>query len=98
MKINKSMAPARGWVKKSLYAGIVMGLAMSVSMSFAGQKPKKDNGNITTPFARIAHIQAVKDEYGKLDREATYLKAQAVATAIATYVATENDTTSGVNP
>ena len=44
-----------------------------------------------TPFARIAHVQVVKDEHGKLDREATYLKAQAVATAIATYLDEYND-------
>jgi uncharacterized protein (DUF302 family) len=72
-----------------------MGLAMSASLSFAGEKPKADNGNTMTPFARIAHVQVVKDEYGNIDREATYLKAKAVATAIATYVATVNDTTSG---
>ena len=97
MKIetNKSGSTVGGWVKKSLCAGIVMGLAMSASMSFAGQKFKEDRGNIMTPFARIAHVQVVKDEYGKLDREATYKKAKAVATAIATYVHTVNDKDSG---
>jgi uncharacterized protein (DUF302 family) len=68
-----------------------MGLSMTAGMSLAGQKPKADNGNIMTPFARIAHVQVVKDEYGKLDREATYLKAKAVATAIASYVDEFND-------
>jgi len=91
MKINKSKAPARGWVKKALCAGIVMGLAMSASMSFAGQKPKADNGKIMTPFARIAHVQVVKNEYDNIDREATYIKAKAVATAIATYLDEYND-------
>ena len=91
MNINKSRAPARGWMKKALCAGVIMGLSMTAGMSFAGQKPKADNGNIMTPFARIAHVQVVKDEYGKLDREATYIKAKAVATAIATYVHTVND-------
>lgn len=94
MKIdtNQSGSTVGGWVKKSLCAGIVMGLAMSASLSFAGEKFKEDNGNIMTPFARIAHVQVVKDEYGNLDREATYIKAKEVATAIATYVATVNDT------
>jgi uncharacterized protein (DUF302 family) len=91
MKTDKSRAPARGWVKKALCAGIVMGLVMSASLSFAGTKPKKDNGNTMTPFARIAHVQVVKDEYDNIDREATYIKAKAVATAIATYVANVND-------
>ena len=94
MKIdtNKPSSTVGGWVKKSLCAGIVMGLAMSASLSFAGTKFKEDRGNIMTPFARIAHVQVVKDEYGNLDREATYIKAKEVATAIATYVATVNDT------
>ena len=93
MKIdtNISGSPVGSWVKKSLYAGIVMALAMSVSMSFAGQKPKKDNGNIMTPFAQIAKIRVVKDEHGNINREATYLKAKAIATAIATYVDEYND-------
>ena len=95
MKTEQSRAPARGWMKKALCAGIVMGLAMSASMSFAGTKFKEDRGNIMTPFARIAHVQVVKDEYGNLDREATYIKAKAVATAIATYVHTVNDKDSG---
>ena len=92
---NKSGSTAGSWVKKSLCAGIVMGLAMSASISFAGEKPKADNGKLMTPFARIAHIKVVKDEYGKIDREATDIKAKAVATAIATYVAGVNDTISG---
>ena len=95
MKTNKSRTPARGWMKKALCAGVIMGLSMTAGMSFAGQKPKADNGNIMTPFAQIAKIQVVKDEHGNINREATYIKAQAIATAIATYVATENDTTSG---
>ena len=89
---NKSGSTVGRWVKKSLCAGIVMGLAMSASVSFAGEKPKKDNGNIMTPFAQIAKIQVVKDERGNINREATYLKTQEIATAIATYVASVNDT------
>jgi len=94
MKIdtNQSGSTVGRWVRKSLCAGIVMGLAMSASMSFAGTKFKEDRGNIMTPFARIAHVQVVKDEYGNLDREATYIKAKEVATAIAEYVAGVNDT------
>ena len=91
IETNISGSTAGSWVKKLLYAGIVMGLAMSASMSFAGTKFKEDRGNIMTPFARIAHVQVVRDEYGKLDREATYIKAKAVATAIATYVDEYND-------
>ena len=91
MNNEQSRAPARGWVKKALCAGVIMGLSMTAGMSFAGEKPKKDNGNTMTPFARIAHVQVVKDEYDNIDREATYIKAKAVATAIATYVANVND-------
>jgi uncharacterized protein (DUF302 family) len=92
MKNEQTRAPARSWVKKALCAGVIMGLSMTAGMSYAGEDPKDDNGNIMTPFARIAHVQVVKDEHGDIDREATYIKAKAVATAIATYVATVNDT------
>lgn len=96
MKTEKSGASARNWVKKALCAGVIIGLSMTAVTSIAGQKPKKDNGNTMTPFARIAHVQVVKDEYGNIDREATYKKANAVALAIASYVNTYNDkTTSG---
>ncbi|MEN8107956.1 MAG: DUF302 domain-containing protein [Pseudomonadota bacterium] len=92
MKTEQSRAPARGWVKKALCAGVIMGLSMTAGMSFAGHEPKDDNGNTMTPYARIAKIQVVKDEYGTIDREATYNKAAAVALDIATYIATVNDT------
>ena len=91
MKNEQSRAPARGWVKKALCAGVIMGLSMTAGMSLAGQKPKEDNGNLMTPFARIAHVQVVKDEYDNIDRKATYIKANAVALAIASYVNTFND-------
>ena len=84
---NKSGSTAGHWVKKSLCAGIVMGLAMSASTSFAGMGFKEDHGKIMTPFARIAHVKVVKDEYGNLDRKATYDKARAVSVAIANYLA-----------
>ena len=88
---NKSGSTAGHWVKKSLCAGIVMGLAMSASTSFAGMGFKEDHGKIMTPFARIAHVKVVKDEYGNLDRKATYDKARAVSVAIANYLAKYND-------
>lgn len=93
MKIdtNKSDSTVGRWVKKSLCAGIVMGLTMSASTAFAGMGYKEDHGNQMTPFARIAHVKVAKDEYGNLDRAATYAKAKAVAVAIAEYVAKYND-------
>ncbi len=93
MKIdtNKFGSNVGHWVKKSLCVGIVMGLAMSAGTSIAGQKAKKDNGNLMTPFSRIAHIQVVKNEYGDIDRKATYDKARAVSVAIANYLANVND-------
>jgi len=91
MKNEQTRAPARGWVKKALCAGVIMGLSMTAGMSFAGQKPKADNGNIMTPFARIAKIPVVKDEYGFINYVATYDKARDVALAIANYVDTVTD-------
>jgi hypothetical protein len=93
MKLNthKSDSNVGRWVKKSLCTGIVLGLALSTSMAFAGQKFKRGHGKQVTPFARIAHIQVVKDKFGNIDREATYNKARAISVAIANYLANVND-------
>ncbi|RKZ68279.1 MAG: hypothetical protein DRQ44_04665 [Gammaproteobacteria bacterium] len=88
---NKSGSNVGHWVKKSLCAGIVMGMAMSASTAFAGMKFKEDHGNQMTPFARIAHVKVVKDEYGNIDREETYKETGKVAAAIANYVAKYDD-------
>ena len=87
----KSSSPIGRWVKKSLCAGIVIGMTMSASTAFAGMGYKQDHGKQMTPFARIAHVKVIKDEYGNIDREKTYIETGKVAAAIANYVAKYDD-------
>jgi hypothetical protein len=92
MKIDRSMAPAMGWVRKALCAGVIMSLSMAASVSFAAHNDKANNGNnAMTPFARIAKIPVVQYENGRINREATYNKAKRVALDIARYIAHVDD-------
>jgi len=84
------MAPARGWVKKALCAGVIMGLSMTAGMSYAAKNDKGGDFGMT-PFARIAKVPVVRLENGQIDRAATYNKAKTVALDIARYVAHVND-------
>ena len=54
MKINKSKAPAKGWVKKALCSGVV--LAMSVAATSAVAAKAEDGFNSFTPVSRIAQM------------------------------------------
>jgi hypothetical protein len=89
MKINKSKAPAKGWVKKALCAGVIMGMSMTAGTSFADLNDN-DGNNAITPFARVAQLPVVRVN-GQIDLEATYNKAKAVALVIARYFANKND-------
>lgn len=103
MKITRSGSSMERWMKKVLYAGVILSLSMAAATSFADDDKDKGHGhdndhgkkNVMTPFARIAKIKVVKGKHGEIDREATYEKAGAVALAVANYLATVNDTTSG---
>ena len=100
---NKSGSAVSHWFKNALCIGMVMGLSLSMGTAFADNGDREDRkekheghkdknkGNIMTPFARIAELKVVKGKHGKIDYEATYLKANAVALDIATYIAEEND-------
>jgi uncharacterized protein (DUF302 family) len=91
---EQSRTPARGWVKKALCAGVIMGLSMTAGMSYAAQN---DKGGYTgmTPYARIAKVAVVRKANGQIDREATYNKAKTVALDIARHVAHVDDGPSG---
>ena len=41
MKTNKSRAPARGWVKMALCAGVIMGLSMTAGHVLCGSKTQR---------------------------------------------------------
>jgi len=84
MKTNKS----RGWVKKTLCAGTLLGLAASMGAPTAlasGFEP-------FTPFSRIATLPVVIGSDGvTVDPVATYARVQEAALYLATYVANEED-------
>ena len=85
MKIDKSSAPARGWVKKALCGGAVLGLAMT--MGTTSVMADNDNGfKKFTPVSRIAKMDVVRVN-GQIDYAASYAKARAASVAVATYVA-----------
>jgi hypothetical protein len=102
MYTNRSGSTVGSWVKNALCIGMVMGLSMSAGMAFADRDHDDDDDNRreksekseklnVSPYARIAKIKVVKGKHGKIDRQATYEKARAVAVAIATYFNEKND-------
>jgi len=88
MKTNKSRVPARGWVRKALYGGAVMGLTMTVAATsaVAGSPTTKQGFKQFTPVSRIAQMNVVRNK-GQIDYAASYAKARAASVAVATYVA-----------
>ena len=95
-KIDENSTPAShlgSWMKKALCSGAVLGLAMSMgTTSVAGSnKDKGEQFNEFTPVNRIAEMPVVRDERGKIDYRASYAKARAASVALATYVATMDE-------
>jgi len=96
MNIDKSKAPARGWVKKTLCGSAVLGLAMTVGAqsALAGNGYAYGYGNddfdTVTPYNRVAKLKIVRTN-GKIDYAATYAKGKAAALYLADYVAKNND-------
>ena len=88
MKTNKS----RGWVRKALCSGVVLGLAMSVAATsaVAGSPATKKGFKQFTPVSRIAQMNVVRVQ-GQIDYEASYAKARAASIALATYVARKKE-------
>ena len=97
MKIDKSRAPTRGWVKKALCSSAVLGLAMTVGAqsAVAGSGYAYGYGNddfaTVTPYNRVAKLKVVRDANGDVDYKATYDKGKAAALHLARYVANYND-------
>jgi len=69
MKTNKSRAPARGWVKKALCGGAILGLAASMGAPTALASGFKE----FTPFTRIATLPAGDDGIARAREAAEYL-------------------------
>ena len=83
MKIDKSRAPAKCWVKKALCSSAVLGLAMTMgaTSALAGR-----DFSPFTPVSRVASMNVVRVQ-GEIDYKASYAKARAASVALATYVA-----------
>ena len=85
--------PVSGWVKKALFGGAALGMAMTLGVPSAIAGNGNDNFATVTPYNRIARLPVVKDAYDQVDHVATYAKVKAAALALATYVANYKDST-----
>ncbi|MCO6411348.1 MAG: DUF302 domain-containing protein [Thiogranum sp.] len=94
-------APLGDSIKKALFGGAALGLALTLSMqpAIAGNGYAyayaygNDDFETVTPYNRVARLPVVKDAYGQVDHVATYAKVKAAALALARYVALNHDAT-----
>lgn len=94
-------APISGLIRKALFGGAALGLAMTMGMQPAAAENGygyayaygNDGFDTITPFNRVARLPVVRDENGMIDHKATYAKVQAAALALANYVARYKDST-----
>ncbi len=89
---NKTAKPATGrWVRKALFGGAALGLAMTLGVPSAIAGNGNDDFATVTPYNRIARLPVVKDANDQVDHVATYAKVKAAALALANYVALYKD-------
>lgn len=86
-------APLSSCIRKTLFAGAALGLAMTLGMPAAMAEDGNDDFATVTPFNRVAKLPVVRDQYGEVDHVATYAKVKAAALALANYVALNHDAT-----
>lgn len=86
-------APLSSCIRKALFAGAALGLAMTLGMPAAMAEDSNDDVATVTPFNRVAKLPVVRDQYGEVDHVATYSKVKAAALALANYVALNHDAT-----
>lgn len=86
-------APLSSCIRKTLFAGAALGLAMTLGMPAAMAGNGNDDFATVTPFNRVARLPVVRDQYGEVDHVATYAKVKAAALALANYVALNHDAT-----
>lgn len=86
-------APLSSCIRKTLFAGAALGLAMTLGMPAAMAEDGNDDFATVTPFNRVARLPVVRDQYGEVDHVATYAKVKAAALALANYVALNHDAT-----
>lgn len=98
-QVTPSTGRARGWVRKAVHAGVMLGLGLAMSAgaptAMAGNGYAYAYGNddfeTVTPYNRVARLPVVKDAAGNIDHVATYAKVKAAALALANYVARYKD-------
>lgn len=83
MNINSKQGKLAGLIKKAIYGGAVLGMAMGANPAMAAN----DGFETFTPFSRVAKMPVVMNDKGEVDHKATYAKAHAASVALATYVA-----------
>lgn len=94
---DKSVSCVAQWTRKTLCAGVLIGLGLAVgsTTAVAGDAGQYRHGQgyannsdfqKFTPVSRMASMNVIRD-HGKIDYAASYAKARAASVAIATYVA-----------
>jgi len=91
MKINKSKAPARGWVKKALCGSAVLGLALGIQSVSASEYGHSKSISFS-PFSRVATMPVKLDINGDFDKDETEKWAKKAGQALGYYLATVNET------
>jgi uncharacterized protein (DUF302 family) len=91
MKINKSKAPARGWVKKALCGSALLGLGLALGIQSVSASEYGHSKSISfSPFSRVATMPVVQTG-GAFDKGATADRAKRAAQALGFYLATVNE-------
>ncbi len=89
---NKTLTTAGHWVRKSLVAGVIMGLGMTMASTSTFAHDDDEECFEIFPFNRVATMPVVRG-IGGVDYKATYEKARAASVYLANYVATNVEAT-----
>ena len=86
MKNEQSRAPARGWMKKALCGGALLGLALGIQSVSASEYGHSKSISFS-PFSRIATMPVVQTD-GAFDKGLTDARAKEAAQALGYHLAT----------
>jgi hypothetical protein len=89
---SKTLTTTGHWVRKSLFAGVIMGLGMTMASTSAFAHDDDEECFEIFPFNRVATLPVVRG-IGGVDYTATYEKARAASVYLANYVATNIEAT-----
>ena len=91
MKNEQSRAPARGWMKKALCGGALLGLALGIQSASASEYGHSKSISFS-PFSRVATMPVVRNGDGTFNQALTDIRAKEAAQALGFYLATVNET------